>query len=490
MSYLARVLRIVFLMTPRILAYRRIRKRIREGKPYDEVEASEEAKRFVDALISLGPSFIKFGQVLSVRSDIMPEPYLKELKRLQDEVPPAPFEEVKGVLEEDIPDIKVEEVPMAAASLGQVHRGVTGDGRTVAVKVNRPGIEETLKQDIAIIRRLLPLTRLFLDSSLVESVRIVVGIFSRRVFEELDYRKEAENMRIISEELKGFRVRIPTPIKVSKRVLVMDYIPGFKVTSPEAWSIVDRKNLAWRVFRIFLTQVLEGTVFHADPHPGNIAVDQEGNIILYDYGMVGKMDRETRLRLIRLYSSISSGDPVGLVRVLDELGAVQPDADREVLVKGFEITMRQMQGLAVDQIEMEDFQRLADEAFYRFPLRLPERLAVYLRMASVLEGTCQEVDPEFQFIPNLVQLVDDEGLLREAYLNSLTETYREIRRRIAMTSLRSREGNRNRGGRSAGRAVGPLMGGLAVVTYLLFREPVIALLVAMVGLSIASAYSR
>jgi Predicted unusual protein kinase len=434
MARITRGFTILRKMTPRLLKYREFRRKILRGESVNREEMREEAKKFVDSLIELGPTFIKLGQVLSVRADVLPEEYMKELQRLQDEVTPAPFSQVREVIFSEVGDLvqEVEEIPIAAASLGQVHLGKLKDGTPVAIKVNRPRVEEILKEDISLIRTFLPLTRLFLDSSLVETLKMIFRQFSSRIFEELNYEKEAFYTDKIRETLEGFRVRIPGTVKATRRVLVMEYVPGMKVTSQEAKSVVDPKNLAWRVFKVFVYPVLKGQYFHADPHPGNISVDGEGNLILYDFGMVGTIDRETRLKLIRMYLTISRGDPVMLVNVLEQLGAIQPFADRMVLAKGFELMIKEIKGVPVDQLELEDFNRMASEAFFKFPLRLPEKLALYFRMSAVLEGVCRMIDPEFDFLPNLVRLVEEEGLMREAirdeimdYVNVFTGSLKE-----------------------------------------------------------------
>ncbi|BCU66960.1 glycosyl transferase family 1 [Sulfolobales archaeon HS-7] len=480
MNSFTRTLRIVIELLPRALAYREIRRSIKNGRPIPEKEQREEAKKFVNSLIRLGPSFIKFGQILSVRSDIMPESYLLELRRLQDEVPPAPFDQIIKIVKEEVPDLEIERESIAAASLGEVHRGKYR-GMNVVAKVNRPNIEEILKTDIAIIKRLLPVARLIFDASLVESLKVVVEQFTKKIFEEIDYEKEAFYMEKIRDELRDFRVRIPKLILAKKKVLVMEYLPGHKVTSDEAYKIVNRKSLAWRVFRIFITPVLTQRYFHADPHPGNIAVDNEGNIILYDFGMVDGLDSVTRVRLIRLYIAISRGDPIGVVNVLDELGAIQPDADRRVLVKGFELLMKELQGIRVEEMELEDFQRIANDAFYRFPLRLPSRLAIYFRMSAVLEGTCTEIDPDFDFFRSLVTIVQDEGLLREAYFDELRNTYNKVINAIRLSMLEKPTQRKRRDS----YWIGVLAIGVSIAIYLITKNEVLPLLVAILGLGIS-----
>ncbi|WP_252896831.1 ABC1 kinase family protein [Metallosphaera hakonensis] len=308
---ISRTLTIIKKLTPRLLKYRNFRRRILRGETIPKEELEEEAKKFVDTMIELGPTFIKLGQVLSVRADVLPQEYMKELQRLQDEVPPAPFEQVKDVILKEAGDVidYVDPEPLAAASLGQVHKGIGKDGRKLAIKVNRPGVEDLLKEDISVIKTFLPLTRLILDSSLVETLKLIFRQFSSRIFDELNYEKEAFYTSKIRNELEGFRVRIPETVKATRHVLVMEYVDAMKITSQEVLNKFDRKALAWRVFKVFIYPVLTGEYFHADPHPGNIAVDEKGNIVLYDFGMAGYIDRETRIKLLRMYVTISRGIP-------------------------------------------------------------------------------------------------------------------------------------------------------------------------------------
>ncbi|TRM86232.1 glycosyl transferase family 1, partial [Sulfolobus sp. C3] len=418
-----RLLKVFFKLAPRILAYRRFRQMILEDKSIDEREVSQEAKKFVDTLIELGPTFIKFGQILSVRPDIMPETYIKELSRLQDEVPPAPFNDVKEILKEDLGDeiSIVSEEPISSASLGQVYLGEY-KGKKVAIKVNRPRIKEIVSEDIEVMKRLFPLLKLVFDEGFLEIIKVFMDEFSKRIFEEMDYTREAFYLNKIREELSDYpSLRIPNVIKATKRVLVMEYIKGYKVTSDTARKIINENILAYRVFRLFMYMLLNKEYFHADPHPGNIAVDDEGNIILYDFGMSGRIDEKTRTLLLRAYVAMVRMDAEALVRVLDELGAIQPFADRRVLTMGLKLFMQSMQGIEISELELQDFVQLADQVFFKFPLRMPSRLVLPFRMINVLEGTCREIDSNFDFVKSSITFLEEEGYTTKVVIEQARE---------------------------------------------------------------------
>ncbi|MEW9491204.1 MAG: AarF/UbiB family protein [Candidatus Aramenus sulfurataquae] len=481
---LKRTLEVAFKLLPRILMLRHYRDLYLKGKEIDEKEVEEEAEKMLNALISLGPTFIKIGQMLSVHSDVLPEGYLKVLSRLQDQVPPSPWESVKQIIDEDLgeraKELEINPVPLSSASIGQVYLAKY-KGKDVVVKVNRPRIRETVEEDIQVIKRLMPFLRFLFDESFYESFKVIVNDFSSRIFEEMDFTKEEFYMRKIAEELSAFPdVIVPKPYFSTKRVLVMEYVKGYKVTSEEAKKIVEPSYLAYKVFKVFMVMLLEKDYFHADPHPGNIAVDEKGNLIIYDFGMVGRMDKDTRNKLIRAYASLVRLDGIGLVKVLDELGAVQPEADRELLAKGIEIFLSAFRDVTPETLEVEQFLNAANEVFYRFPLRLPQKLVLYIRMTSTLGGTCLQIDPEFKFFEKLVELIEEEGLELSAMVDEIKDTFSSALRKFRLSLLEKPIVTK----KEKVDKIPIVFVIIALIIYLVLKQPVPSILVAILGLAL------
>lgn len=485
-----REIQVILKLGPRVLKLREFRKREFKGENIDQEEMESEAKKLFEAIISLGPAFIKLGQVLSVHSDVLPEPYLKELSKLQDEVPPAPWSDVEKILKEDLKEkfneYEINPKVLSSASIGQVYLAKEKkSGKTVIIKVNRPNIREIAERDVKVIKSLLPLTKYLFDESFYESLTAIVNDFSKRIFEEMDFTKEAFYMRKIKEELEDFPdVRVPEPYYATKRVLIMEYIKGYKVTSEEAKKIVPPKYLAYKIFKTFMLLLLTKEYFHADPHPGNLAVDEKGNLILYDFGMIGRMDKETRNKLLRAYSALLRLDGVALVRVLEELGAVQPEADREILAKGIELFLKTFEGVSAETLEVETFLNAANEVFYRFPLKIPEKLAIYIRMSSVLGGTCTQIDPDFNFFVNLQQLIEEEGLQWGAMVDELRDTLQASIRKFRL-SLLEKPINVKKKNNNRSSIIPPLIVIFAIIYYVLSHDPIVSILIGIFALTLS-----
>jgi ubiquinone biosynthesis protein len=287
-------------------------------------------------LENLGPTFIKLGQVLSTRVDLLPPTYLEALARLQDDIAPFPFEDVKRIVEEEL-GVRLskafsvfEERPVAAASLGQVHRAALRDGRIVAVKVQRPGVTETVQKDLEALDEIAR----FLDARTGAGRRYdlvrIVDEFRTALGQELDYALEAEHLRLIGANLSEFKlIVVPRPVDgyTSRRVLTMDYVSGTKVTaiSPIVMLDLDREVLADTLVQAYLKQIVLDGVFHADPHPGNVLVTDEGLLALIDLGMIGRLSPQMQERLLKLLMAVSEGRGEDAAEVAITLGEKLPE---------------------------------------------------------------------------------------------------------------------------------------------------------------------
>ncbi|MCH8975828.1 MAG: AarF/ABC1/UbiB kinase family protein, partial [Thaumarchaeota archaeon] len=295
-----RILKVLVKLLPSILALRKDRRDWvkQKGKNIDVEKYRKNAKRVLNTFISLGPVYIKLGQWLSSRADILPQPYLEELSKLQDEVPAAPFDQVKPIVEKELGTLDkkfeaIDQQPLSGASLGQVYRAKI-HGQDVIIKVKRPGIEKIVEQDLKVLKKILPVAMKFVDPNLAFSARAMLAQFIETIHEELNYKMESSNLKSIKKNMEGYdNVIIPSVYDdySTENVLTLDYIPGIKVTNIEALDRkkIDRQKLVIDVHKVFFTMLLRHSIFHADPHPGNISVTDDGKLILYDFGMVGRL---------------------------------------------------------------------------------------------------------------------------------------------------------------------------------------------------------
>jgi predicted unusual protein kinase regulating ubiquinone biosynthesis (AarF/ABC1/UbiB family) len=424
------VAKVVFKLLPIVINLRRDRREWvkHEGKNVNEEKYRNHARKILKTFIELGPSYIKLGQWLSSRVDILPQPYLEVLSKLQDDVPPAMFSQIKPIIENELGRIEdvfdeFDTTPLSGASLGQVYLAKY-DGRQVLVKVSRPNIEKVIEDDIYVLEKILPLATRFIDPNLRFSAEGMMSQFIETVHEEMDYRIEAENLLMIKRNLAGDpSVVIPDIFleRTTKHVLTMKYVPGIKITDISTLDKkgIDREKLVVRVHRLFFKMLLHHNIFHADPHPGNISVTDDGRLILYDFGMVGRLDNETRIRLIRLYLGLIDKNPERTVNVMIELGTLEPTVNRYIVERGIGLSIQSMHGKQVDRMEVKALVDLANKTMSRFPFKLPKNLALYMRMSSILEGIYHHHKVPFQFVKVLAGLLEEEGLVRDAYLEEI-----------------------------------------------------------------------
>jgi len=293
------------------------------------------AEAFANDLESLGPTFIKLGQILSSRADLLPPAYLDALSRLQDNIEPFPYEEVERTIRQELgvrishAFVEFERLPIAAASLGQVHRAVLRGGREVAVKVQRPGIRELIEQDLATFHDIAKVIDRLGAVRNVDAGRVLEE-FRRALLAELDYREEARNLVTIARQLRDFEnIVVPLPVEdyTTGRVLTMDYIAGTKITavSRVEWTEVDGSTLAEDLLSAYLQQILIDGVFHADPHPGNVLLTSDRRLALIDLGMVGRISAHAQEQLFKLILAIAEGRGDDAADVLVAIGERRED---------------------------------------------------------------------------------------------------------------------------------------------------------------------
>ena len=370
--------------------------------------ARARAKECAELLVDLGPAFIKAGQALSTRPDIVPPVLLEELSQLQDQLPGFDSNLAMACIEEDlgapVDDLfdELEREPISAASLGQVHRGVLKNGQKVAVKVQRPGLREQITLDLYIVRNIA--AWLNINIKLIRSDLVaLIDELGRRVFEEMDYLNEASNAETFAE-LHNHNPRIAVP-KIfrdvtSRRVLTMEWIDGVKLTNLKAVRElgIDPEDMVEVGVSCSLQQLLEHGFFHADPHPGNLLALSDGRLCYLDFGMMSEVSRESRTGLIQAVVHLVNRNFGKLSKDFVTLGFLAEDVNLEPIVPAFESVFSQALEAGVNRM---DFKAVTDDmsgVMYKFPFRVPPYYALIIRSLVTLEGIALSVDPEFKIL--------------------------------------------------------------------------------------------
>ncbi len=378
-----------------------------EDAAYDGNGAEpREAEQLPADLERLGPTFVKLGQLLSSRADLLPARYLKALARLQDKVKPFPYADVEFIVESELGTrinkafSRFEREPLAAASLGQVHQAALHDGRPVAVKVQRPGIAEQVEQDFAALEQIVRFLERHTKMGQKYQLGSILQEFENTMAHELDYRREAANLSIVRKNLKRFaRIRVPAPIDdyTKRRVLTMEYIEGTKITelSPLARLDLEGGALAEELFQAYLQQILVDGIFHADPHPGNIFLTSDKSIALLDLGMVGHTTPGMQENLLKLLLAVSEGQSDEAAEIAIGIGDVSLNFDQT----GFRHRIAQLVSdqqntklgeLDVGRAILEVGRSAAETGLY-----VPTELTLLGKTLLQLDEVGRTLDPEF-----------------------------------------------------------------------------------------------
>lgn len=388
-----------------------------------------EAEDLAGDLEKLGPTFVKLGQLLSTRVELMPKAYLEALARLQDKVEPFPFDEVEKIVASELgvrmskafSDFDV--TPMAAASLGQVHKARLRDGRQVAVKVQRPGIRDALLEDLDALDEIAE----FLDNHTTAGKRYefcqMLDQFRKSLLRELDYRQEANNLTTIGQHLREFEhIVVPEPIAdySTSRVLTMQYVHGKKITdlNPLARMEFDGSALAEELFRAYLQQILVDGFFHADPHPGNVFLTDDYRVALIDLGMVGRIMPGLQEQLLQLLLAIAEGRGDDAADIAIKVGERKEDfAEKEFKRRIGEIVAKQ-QGATVEQMQVGRLVLEVTQASGENGVRVPPELTMLGKTLLNLDQVGRTIAPEFD--PNASIRRNAAQIMQQRLMKSLS----------------------------------------------------------------------
>lgn len=384
-----------------------------------------KAVRIRELLIELGPTFIKVGQFLSVRRDALPLEIAEELSLLQDRVPPVEAGLVRATIEaelgrppEELFDI-FDQTPIASASIGQVHRALLKDGRPIVLKIQRPGLAAAIYQDLGYMR-LCAAAAGKLGWSQAKSWLALTNEFGRTLFEEIDYLKEGRNADRLRTVLRNYpQVKIPRVYwrYTGRRVIALEYLPGAKIDDVARLKDLglNFRTLGNLLIGCYLEQVVSSGFFHADPHPGNLAVDADGNLIIYDFGMMGEISAAERAALAACISAICRRDAQKLADNLVELGVITSSDFRAPVARAIQPLIDYYCGRDILALDFSHLEADVDALVAGQALCLPPSLAYLLRTGTSLEGIARTLRPNFSFAsaarPFLWKLAVEQGLI-------------------------------------------------------------------------------
>lgn len=383
--------------------------------PGGVTEAKKAARRrrqaiwIRETILELGPTFIKVGQLFSTRADLFPIEYVEELSKLQDKVPAFSYEQVEEIIKEDLGKnvaelfISFDPVPLAAASLGQVHKAKLNSGEEVVVKVQRPGLKKLFGIDLDIAK---DIAYFFQKHPTWGKNRDWIGVYEeccKILNQEIDYVNEGRNADMFRRNFRSYDwVKVPRIYwrYTSYRVLTLEYMPGIKISNYEALEAagLDRKVLARLGAKAYLQQLLNDGFFHADPHPGNLAVNPEGALIFYDFGMMGQIKSGLREKLLETLFGIAQKDANRIVSSLINMGALVPTGDMAPVRRSIQYMLDNFMDKPFEEQSIAAISDDLYEVAYNQPFRFPATFTFVMRAFSTLEGVGRGLDPEFNFM--------------------------------------------------------------------------------------------
>jgi predicted unusual protein kinase regulating ubiquinone biosynthesis (AarF/ABC1/UbiB family) len=394
------------------------------GEDNKTARQEKQAVWLKKSIINLGPTFIKIGQSLGTRADLLPLPFVKELGDLVDNVPPFPNAVAFARIEKEL-GRKINEVyaefdiePVAAASLGQVYRAKLFTGEEVAVKVQRPNLDGIIKGDIEILRKVTKFAERFPSLNENADWAGMLKEFDETIHEEMDYSSEGKNAERFRDSFKDWgNVHVPTIYwhATTSKVLTMEFIHGTKVTELEALKArnVSPEKVNRLLIRTYLKQLLEDGFFHADPHPGNLLVMPDGRLAFFDFGMVGRISPKLQSKMIDAFFHVVSKDPAGIAQDLIDLDFLKPGSNPEIVKPVVEKMFQFHLNLKLKEVNFKELTYDLADVMYDYPFRLPSNFTYIMRALMTLEGIGIITDPEFNFFETAKPFAKEFMLRRE-----------------------------------------------------------------------------
>lgn len=367
---------------------------------------NRRAQWLVETLLRLGPTFIKIGQALSTRADLLPLEYVEALAKLQDKVPPFSAEEAIALIESELSNSlyalyrDFERFPLAAASLGQVHKARLHTGEDVVIKVQRPGLENLFKLDFQALGKLLRFCNRYLPWTRKYELEAIYNEFFNLLYQEIDYIQEGKNTERFAANFNGYpRIIVPKVYwrYTTTKIFTAEYLPGIKVNDRQTLEAcgIDPKQVNQLGICCYLKQLLLDGFFQADPHPGNMAVSQDGSLIFYDFGMMAEMKAIAKDQMIRTFFAVLKKDTEEVLDTLIDMGLIVPVSDMT--------PVRRLLTFILDQftekpLDIKAFSKMSNEVYAMFeqqPFRLPAQMTFILKALTTLDGIARTLDPQY-----------------------------------------------------------------------------------------------
>ena len=367
---------------------------------------NRRAQWLVETLLRLGPTFIKIGQALSTRADLLPLEYVEALAKLQDKVPPFSAEEAIALIESELSNSlyalyrDFERFPLAAASLGQVHKARLHTGEDVVIKVQRPGLENLFKLDFQALGKLLRFCNRYLPWTRKYELEAIYNEFFNLLYQEIDYIQEGKNTERFAANFNGYpRIIVPKVYwrYTTTKIFTAEYLPGIKVNDRQTLEAcgIDPKQVNQLGICCYLKQLLLDGFFQADPHPGNMAVSQDGSLIFYDFGMMAEMKAIAKDQMIRTFFAVLKKDTEEVLDTLIDMGLIVPVSDMTPVRRLLTFILDQFTEKPLDIIA---FSKMSSEVYAMFeqqPFRLPAQMTFILKALTTLDGIARTLDPQY-----------------------------------------------------------------------------------------------